>query len=94
MWITNQRQAYKGKGKNKLTKDQIQILNDLNIDWSTKITKLLNTKITKENSDKYYRALNDRLNHVLTDISYEDSNEITKDNQGELCKQIIKRIWR
>ena len=93
-WLHNQRQAYKGKGKSKITEDQIQLLNDLNIEWSICDTKLLKMKIEKENRNKYYKVLNDRLNHVLTDISYEVSNEITEENQGELCKQIVKRMWR
>ena len=55
---------------------------------------LINMKLKKGNKDKYYRVLNGRLDHVLTDISYEISNEITEENQGELCKQIVKRMWR
>ena len=51
-------------------------------------------KIEKENKDKYYSVLENRISHVLTDISYEVSNEITEENQKELCKQIIKRMWR
>ena len=93
-WLNNQRLAYNGKGNNKITQDQIQLLNDLNIEWSICDTKLLKMKIEKENRNKYYKVLNDRLNHVLTDISYEISNEITEENQGELCKQIVKRMWR
>ena len=93
-WLNNQRSAYKGKGNNKIVDDQIQLLNNLKIDWCILNTKLLNMKIEKDNKDKYYKVLNDRLEHVLTDISYEISNEITEENQEELCKQIVKRMWR
>ena len=93
-WLNHQRQAYKGKGKNKITDGQIQLLNDLNIEWNPCDARLLKMEIVKENRDKYYRVLDDRLDHILTDISYEVSNEITEENQGKLCKQIIKRIWR
>mgnify|MGYP004470826107 CR=1 FL=1 len=93
-WLNNQKKAYRGKNNLKIRADRIQLLNDLNIDWSVHDTKLLNMKIKKENRDKYYSVLNDRLNHVLNDISYEVSNEITEENQNELCKQIIKRVWR
>ena len=94
IWLRTQRQTYKGKGTSKITQEQIQLLNDLNIEWSICDTKLLNMKIEKENKDKYYRVLENRISHVLTDISYEVSNEITEENQKELCKQIIKRMWR
>ena len=93
-WLNTQRQAYNGKSKCKITEDQIQLLNGLNIEWSICDTRLLKMKIEKENRDKYYRVLDDRLSHVLTDISYEISNEITEKNQKELCKQIVKRMWR
>ena len=93
-WLRTQRQSYKGKGTNKITQDQIQLLNNLKIDWCISDTKLLNMKIEKDNKDKYYKVLNDRLEHMLTDLSYEVSNEITEENQGELCKQIVKRMWR
>ena len=89
-----QRSSYKEKGTNKITQDQIQLLNDLNIEWSIRDTRLLKLKIKKENRDKYYRVLENRLSHVLTDISYEVSNEITEEKQEELCKQIVKRMWR
>ena len=93
-WLATQRQAYKGKGTWKITKEQIGLLSDLNVEWSIRDTKLLNMKIEKDNKDKYYKVLNDRLEHVLTDLSYEVSNEITEENQKELCKQIVKRMWR
>ena len=94
IWLDTQRSAYKGKGNNKIADDQIQLLNNLKIDWCILDTKLLNMKIENDNKDKYYKVLNDRLEHVLTDISYEISNEITEENQEELCKQIVKRMWR
>ena len=93
-WLNTQRQAYNGKSKCKITEDQIQLLNGLNIEWNSRDTRLLKMKIEKENKGKYYRVLDDRLSHVLTDISYEVSNEITEENQKELCKQIVKRMWR
>ena len=94
LWLNTQRQAYNGKSKCKITEDQIQLLNGLNIEWNPCDARLLKMEIVKENRDKYYRVLDDRLDHILTDISYEVSNEITEENQGKLCKQIVKRMWR
>ena len=93
-WMYTQRRAYKGNDQHRITNIQIKLLNNLNMEWSIYDTKVLNMKLKKGNKDKYYRVLNDRLDHVLTDISYEISNEITEENQGELCKQIVKRMWR
>ena len=94
LWLNTQRQAYRNKGNCKITQDQIQLLNGLNIEWNPRDLSLLKMKIVKGNKDKYYEVLNDRLNYILTDISYEVSNEITEENQKELCKQIVKRMWR
>ena len=93
-WVYTQRRAYKGNDQHRITNIQIKLLNNLNMEWSIYDTKVLNMKLKKGNKDKYYRVLNDRLDHVLTDISYEISNEITEENQEELCKQIVKRMWR
>ena len=94
LWLNTQRLSYRNMGSCKITQNQIQLLNDLNIEWNPCDARLLKMEIVKENRDKYYRVLDDRLDHILTDISYEVSNEITEENQGKLCKQIIKRIWR
>ncbi len=93
-WLSHQRQAYKEQNISKLNHLRIKYLNSLNVDWSVHDTKLLKMKIVKENKDKYYSVLNNRLNHVLNDLSYEVGNQITKENQEELCKQIVKRVWR
>ena len=93
-WLNAERQAYKCHGKSKISRDQIQLLNDFNIDWAPRLTSLLNKNITIENKDSYYKALNEKANYVLRDLSYEVNNQITSENQEELCKTLVKRIWR
>lgn len=92
IWLNHQRESYNSNGR--ITHDQIVLLNDIEIDWSTRTTLLLNKEINDLNKDKYYSALDDRLNHILDDLNHEVNTQIIGENQKELCKTIVKRMWR
>lgn len=89
-WLSSQRRDYR---KKVLRKFNIQLLNNLNVDWSPRTTALLNSKITIDNKEKYYSYLNNRLSYVLDDASYQSGNQITDVNQEKLCKTLVKKIW-
>lgn len=94
-WLKNQRQAYKGNSTCKITEDQIELLNDLGIDWNIRDTKFLNETITEENIEKYNEVLKNRLNHILDDLMYEGFNEINNlEDQKQVEKIMVKRLWR
>ena len=93
IWLRGQRQAYKGKSKIRISKEHIKLLNDINIDWAPKDTKLLNKEIV--NIEEYNTILLNRLNSILDDLIYEGVNEIEDDDkQKEITNVLIKRIWR
>lgn len=93
IWLQSQRQAYVGNIKLKLDNKKIVLLNQVNIDWNTKNTKLLNKKIT--DIKVYNKILNKRANYILRDLTLEGINQInSKDNQQVIEKELIKRIWR
>ena len=94
MWLSTQKRKYKNDILTEVYKSQIQMLNDLNIDWNISNTRVLNSVINSDNRDKYYYILNKRVNYILRDLGYEVGNQITSSNQEELCKTLVKRIWR
>ena len=92
-WLITQRQAYRGIGQWKITNEHIKLLNDLDIDWAPKDTKLLNKEIV--NIEEYNTILLNRLNLIFDDLVYEGVNEIEDDDkQKEITNVLIKRIWR
>lgn len=95
MWLNTQRKAYNGKVTYKITKNQIKLLNAINIDWSINDTKFLNDMITIENKEKYDKILGNRFNHILEDLMYEGFNDLCDhQSQKELESIIVKRLWR
>ena len=94
MWLSTQKRKYKNDILTEVYKSQIQMLNDLDMDWNINDTRILNSVIGSDNKDYYYYILNKRTNYVLRDLSYEVGNQITSSNQEELCKTLVKRIWR
>ncbi len=94
IWLTNQKQAYKGQVPWKITENQIKLLNDLEIDWSQNDTKFLNRKIKSTTTTTYQQILLERINHIMDDLVYEKINDIDATNQKEIEKILIKRIWR
>ena len=93
-WLANQKHAYTGKGKNKITKLHIMYLNDMDIDWSVQDTRLLNSKITNDNKDKYKVVFITRLNHIVDDIIFEQENSDFMYDQKYVENIIIKRMFR
>ncbi len=93
-WLHHQRQAYKGQGNCRITQNQIKLLNELEIDWSSSDTRVLNQDIVEENKEKYYQILVNRINHIMDDLIMEDIDEINEGNQKEIEKVMIKRIWK
>ncbi len=93
-WLHQQRQAYRGKGTNVITQDQIRLLNELGIDWNIKDTKFLQKAIDDQTKEKYQQILLERINHIMDDLVNEGSNEIDSTNQKEFEKIMVKRIWR
>lgn len=94
VWVATQRLSYIGKGNATITNDQIMLLNDLNMDWSPKNTKILNKEIDADNIENYNKLLIDRVDHIIDDLVYEGINDIDLTNQGKIEKIMIKRIWR
>lgn len=89
-WKNAQRTAY---SKGNMNKDHIMLLNDLEFDWSPRDTFFLNREIIDEN--KYNKVMQERMMHILEDISYELKNNINNSkDQSELESVIIKRMWR
>ena len=82
-WINGQRQAYKGKGEVKITKDQIKLLEEIEIQWFSENVddKLQKESITAKNIKSKKIELVNRLTSYLNHI---DDQEIDKDtiNQG------------
>ncbi len=94
IWLSHQRQAYKGQKPCVITKNQIRLLNELNIDWSIQDTKFLQKTINEQTKEKYQQVLLERVNHIIDDLVYESINDIDTTNQKEIEKIMIKRIWR
>lgn len=95
-WLVTFKQAYKGKGERKITPDQIMMFNDLNIDWATRDTKILNSEIVRGCCfNKYKKIMLERMKHILTDMSYEVDGDITDINKQKCLEaEIIQRMWR
>ena len=91
--INNKRYCYMNNGK--ISINDIVFFNSLDLDWSPKTTKLLNSKITANNKDEYYSSLDNRVNHILSDLPLEEINEIDSiDTQKEIEKEIVRRLFR
>lgn len=93
-WLVSQRKVYKSPIKTDFIKKHIVLLNKLFFDWSPRDTEVLNSSITFENKSNYNSILTNRVNHILDDLTYEGINEIDANNQEDIEKIMIKRIWR
>ncbi len=85
VWINNQRNAYKVKGTNKITEDQIKLLEEIGMKWfsETVDNNLQQELITDENTKSKKEEIMNRLTSYLSSIDNEISD---KDiiNQGFL----------
>ncbi len=83
IWITNQRNAYKGKGTVTITKEKIKLLEEIEIQWfsENRDDKLQKESITAKNIKSKKIELVNRLTSYLNHI---DDQEIDKNtiNQG------------
>lgn len=93
VWVKTMRASYLKKIRGHILPYQINLLNLINFDWSPKNTQFLNEQITETNIKQYQEVLSERCNHILEDLTYESINEIM-DNQDQIEKIIIKRLWR
>ena len=89
-WLSAQRQLYRNS---KLPKARVLKLNKFGIDWNKENTELLNKSIS--NFEIYNSILNERVNYILRDFTFERINKIVSlKKQKQIEKELIKRIWR
>ena len=91
-WISTQRQAYKGKGRRKITKEQINLLEKIGIKWVTENIddKLQKEEISDKNKIKKQTELENRLYSLLneyTEESLPDKTEINTDFMNKLNRK-------
>ena len=97
IWITTQRKAYKGQGSNKITENQIKLLEEIRIKWFLKVgtdKKSQEEIITEKNSK---RKQIEMLNRVRSYLNTLDENEVLSKeeiNQGMMDRlnHKIKRL--
>ena len=88
-WLNVQRTFYR---EDKLSKERIDTLNEIGIDWSVNDTKKLNQSITNK---EYQLIMYKRLQYIIRDLQYENINEIhNEEEQKEIEKIIVKRLFR
>ena len=83
MWIAIQKQAYNGKGKFKITKEQIRLLEEIGIVW---VTSKTDEKLQKEefNSNNIKRKEKEITNRVYSYLGKIDNNDtLTKEKINE-----------
>ena len=93
-WIVCQRGAYYGKRQLKISAERKQKLNEINFDWNPRGTNFLKKEITEKNQKKYQQVLKERMEYILTDLMEEGFSKIQEENQQELEKVIVKRMWK
>ena len=67
-WITIQRSAYKGKGNSKITPEQIELLEDIGIEWFDKKIddKLQSEEITDKNKLQKQKEMLNRFYSLMS----------------------------
>lgn len=88
-WISIQRKAYKGKGANKITPDQIRLLESIGMIWySDKLDKKLQQEqITSENFERKKAEIQNRFYSVLNNY---DSNSLP--SSEELNQEFLEQL--
>ena len=82
-WICRQRQAYKGQGTQKITPDQIKLLEEIGMKWfNNSIDNKFQKELITENNLK--RKQTEIMNRFTSYLNHIDDQEIDKDtiNQG------------
>ena len=97
IWITTQRQAYKGQCNYKITEKQIQLLEEIRIKWFLKVgtdKKSQEEVITEENIKRKQIEMLNRVRSYLNTL--DESEVLSKEeiNQGmmDVLNHKIKRL--
>ena len=97
VWVITQRQAYKGQGTNKITENQIKLLEEIRIKWFLKVgtdKKSQEEVITEENIKRKQIEMLNRVRSYLNTL--DESEVLSKEeiNQGmmDVLNHKIKRL--
>ena len=89
IWIIHQRQAYKGQGTNKLTEEQIKLLEKIEIKWfNNNIDKKLQSEIINEQNKNKKKI--EILNRVKSYLNTLDENRVY--SKEELNSGFVKKL--
>ena len=83
IWLAKQRQTYKGQGTQKITPDQIKLLEEIGMKWfNNSIDNKFQKELITENNLK--RKQTEIMNRFTSYLNHIDDQEIDKDtiNQG------------
>ena len=91
VWISNQRQAYKGQGYEKITEDQIELLNQIGMKW---FSKNIDIKLQKEeiNEKNINRKKIELYNRFIEYLSKYKNDELP--SKEEINAKFIKKLDR
>ncbi len=90
-WISHQRNAYKGQGRNRITEEQIKLLNQIGMKW---FSKNINIKLQKEeiNEKNINRKKIELYNRFIEYLSKYKNDELPL--KEEINLKFIKKLDR
>ena len=92
-WINNQRQAYKGKGNCRITREQIKLLEDIGITWFGKTidNKLQQEEIATKNTLSKQKEILNRFYTLLN--KHKETEQIDKESiNNEFLDQLNNKL--